>query len=418
MQPNSPVNINSPMQNPFKSFVHQMDTYQHKKNLSLNDCLQLFDASQNHYKKNYLQYYRSLDTKTSDTDFYSFYNKANPYLSWQNQHEILQFNPIGELKLDIKEKTYCQIDFPLHTISDMLEMLNKYPYADDTKYNIDLKALHNIRPELESLNNMVGNKPLKRSTLRQLLYFIQHFDDSKDDYKHMIITGPPGTGKTEIAKIIGRMYSKLGILKKTYFKKITRADLVAGYLGQTAIKTKKVIDDAIGGVLFFDEAYSFSVDESYSKECIDTLCECLSDNRNNLMMIIAGYENELENSFFKINAGLKSRFIWKFDIEPYTIEELMNIFVKIVNDSKWKCSDDVDIKWFSDKKDQFKYNGRDMELLFSYVKVSHAQRIFGKDPSLKKSITIEDMNDGFKIFKENKENKDTENKENLLSLYI
>ena len=418
MQPNSPVNINSPMQNPFKSFVHQMDTYQHKKNLSQNDCLQLFDASQNHYKKNYLQYYRSLDTKTSDTDFYSFYNKSNPYLSWQNQHEILQFNPIGELKLDVKEKTYCQIDFPLHTISDMLEMLNKYPYADDTKYNIDLKALHNIRPELESLNNMIGNKPLKRSTLRQLLYFIQHFDDSKDDYKHMIITGPPGTGKTEIAKIIGRMYSKLGILKKTYFKKITRSDLVAGYLGQTAIKTKKVIDDAIGGVLFFDEAYSFSVDESYSKECIDTLCECLSDNRNNLMMIIAGYENELENSFFKINAGLKSRFIWKFDIEPYTIEELMNIFVKIVNDSKWKCSDDVDIKWFSDKKDQFKYNGRDMELLFSYVKVSHAQRIFGKDPSLKKSITIEDMNDGFKIFKENKENKDTENKENLLSLYI
>ena len=418
MQPNSPVNINSPMQNPFKSFVHQMDTYQHKKNLSLNDCLQLFDASQNHYKKNYLQYYRSLDSKTSDTDFYSFYNKSNPYLSWQNQHEILQFNPIGELKLDVKEKKYCQIDFPLHTISDMLEMLNKYPYADDTKYNIDLKALHNIRPELESLNNMIGNKPLKRSTLRQLLYFIQHFDDSKDDYKHMIITGPPGTGKTEIAKIIGRMYSKLGILKKTYFKKITRSDLVAGYLGQTAIKTKKVIDDAIGGVLFFDEAYSFSVDESYSKECIDTLCECLSDNRNNLMMIIAGYENELENSFFKINAGLKSRFIWKFDIEPYTIEELMNIFVKIVNDSKWKCSDDVDIKWFSDKKDQFKYNGRDMELLFSYVKVSHAQRIFGKDPSLKKSITIEDMNDGFKIFKENKENKDTENKENLLSLYI
>ena len=418
MQPNSPVNINSPMQNPFKSFVHQMDTYQHKKNLSLNDCLQLFDASQNHYKKNYLQYYRSLDTKTSETDFYSFYNKSNPYLSWQNQHEILQFNPIGELKLDLKEKTYCQIDFPLHTISDMLEMLNKYPYADDTKYNIDLKALHNIRPELESLNNMIGNKPLKRSMLRQLLYFIQHFDDSKDDYKHMIITGPPGTGKTEIAKIIGRMYSKLGILKKTYFKKITRADLVAGYLGQTAIKTKKVIDDAIGGVLFFDEAYSFSVDESYSKECIDTLCECLSDNRNNLMMIIAGYENELENSFFKINAGLKSRFIWKFDIEPYTIEELMNIFVKIVNDSKWKCSDDVDIKWFSDKKEQFKFNGRDMELLFSYVKVSHAQRIFGKDPSLKKSITIEDMNDGFKIFKENKENKDAKNKENLLSLYI
>jgi stage V sporulation protein K len=94
----------------------------------------------------------------------------------------------------------------------------------------------------------------------------------------------------------------LGILKNNVFRKVTRNDLVAGYLGQTAIKTKNVIQDCLGGVLFIDEAYAMAnsyEDDSFSKECIDTLCEALSDHKNNLMVIIAGYENELNNSFFR-----------------------------------------------------------------------------------------------------------------------
>ena len=167
--------------------------------------------------------------------------------------------------------------------------------------------------------------------------------------------------------------------------------------------------------MFFDEAYSLSVDESYSKECIDTLCECLSDHRTNFMMIIAGYENELENSFFKINSGLKSRFIWRFDLEKYTMEELMQIFMKFVEESNWKCREEVNLKWFSRKKDSFVFNGRDMELLFSYVKIAHAQRIFGKPDDERKWINLEDMNAGFAIFQENKK---TNPQEKLLSLYI
>ncbi len=94
----------------------------------------------------------------------------------------------------------------------------------------------------------------------------------------------------------------MGILKNNVFRKVTRNDLVAGYLGQTAIKTKNVIQDCLGGVLFIDEAYAMAnsyEDDSFSKECIDTLCEALSDHKNNLMVIIAGYENELNNSFFR-----------------------------------------------------------------------------------------------------------------------
>ena len=398
----------TPMTNPFKDFVHCLDTYQHKKNMNLQDAVMLFDTTQQYYQSQFSQYYQSLDGSSS-----------NPYLVWQKQHEIVHFNPVGEFKVatnvNVSKKTYCHIDVSLNTIGDLLTLLKDNPYADDTEYNIDLKALHNIEPELQLFHGMVGNEPFKKSILRQLLYFLQKLDDSKNDYKHMVITGPPGTGKTEMAKIIGRMYSKLGILKKNVFKKVTRADLVAGYLGQTAMKTKKVIEECLDGVLFFDEAYSLSVDESYSKECIDTLCECLSDHRTNFMMIIAGYENELENSFFKINSGLKSRFIWRFDLEKYSMEELMQIFLKFVEESSWKCREEVNLKWFSRKKDSFVFNGRDMELLFSYVKIAHAQRIFGKSEDERKWINLEDMNAGFAIFQENKK---TNPQEKLLSLYI
>ena len=117
-------------------------------------------------------------------------------------------------------------------------------------------------------------------------------------------------------KIIGKIFSKLGILSKKYFKKVTRADLIAGYLGQTAIKTRDVINEAKGGVLFIDEAYALGNPEkrdSFAKECIDTLCEGLSDNKDNLMVIIAGYEKELKDCFFSYNQGLDSRFNWRFN---------------------------------------------------------------------------------------------------------
>ena len=122
---------------------------------------------------------------------------------------------------------------------------------------------------------------------------------------HTVIYGPPGTGKTEVAKIIGRLFSKLGVLKKNVFKKVTRADLIAGYLGQTAIKTKEVVNSAIGGVLFIDEAYALGNKEKrdiFAKECIDTFAHY--DNKDKLMVIIAGYEDELNKCFFEYNRVL------------------------------------------------------------------------------------------------------------------
>ena len=334
------------------------------------------------------------------------------YNIWKTTHEIDLNVPVAsDNSLNSIVKTKVEINVDVQTLDDILILLDKYECKDDIEYNIDMKILHNIKQELTEMNKMIGLEKMKKSILDQILYFIQNLHQGKvSEFKHTVIMGPPGTGKTEIAKIIGAMYSKLGVLKKNVFKKVTRSDLIAGYLGQTAIKTRKVIDECLGGVLFIDEAYalanSFNSD-SYSKECIDTLCEALSDHKDNLMVIIAGYEDELDNTFFMANRGLSSRFIWRFNMDDYNAKEMMEIFRKKVLDNEWFFYDDTSLneRWFQDKKKEFKNFGRDMEQLFTYVKIKHGRRIFGKSTDVKKRITKEDMNAGYEMFLSNKKKK-------------
>jgi SpoVK/Ycf46/Vps4 family AAA+-type ATPase len=233
---------------------------------------------------------------------------------------------------------------------------------------------------------------------------------------HTVIYGPPGTGKTEIAKIMGKIYSKIGILSKGTFKKVTRSDLIAGYLGQTAIKTKDVIKDSLGGVLFIDEAYALGNIEkrdSFSKECIDTLCESLSDNKDNLMVIIAGYEDELKECFFDYNQGLESRFTWRFKTDEYKAEDLHKIFIKKVGDIGWSIDENIknDMEFFKNNYDYFKSFGRDIETLLSKTKISHSRRVFCLPEDTKKKITKEDLENGLKMYLKNDDVKKRQDKE-------
>ena len=198
---------------------------------------------------------------------------------------------------------------------------------------------------------------------------------------HTVLMGPPGTGKTELAKIIGNIFTNLGILKKGTFKKVTRSDLIGGYLGQTAIKTKEVIEKSLGGVLFIDEAYSLGNIEkrdSFSKECIDTLCEALSFHRNELMVIIAGYKTELDNCFFSYNQGLESRFTWRFNINSYNDEEMKKIIEKMIRESGWKLEYNIDSNFFQTNKEYFDAFGRDLENFLCKIKIVHSKRVFNK----------------------------------------
>ena len=312
-----------------------------------------------------------------------------------------------EAKIPIKETINIVVE--VNNIDDILKLIDTYKDDPSIQYNINMNSLHKIKEPLTALNNMVGMKKLKSNIVDQILFFVQNLHVNKDasgDFMHTVIYGPPGTGKTEVAKLMGSIYSKIGILDKGTFKKVTRSDLIAGYLGQTALKTRDAIKESLGGVLFIDEAYALGNSEkrdSFSKECIDTLCESLSDNKANLMVIIAGYEKELKDCFFNYNQGLESRFTWRFKTDDYDAEDLYNIFLKKVKDIGWSIHENSNIKvqWFKKNYDYFAFFGRDMETLLAKTKIAHSKRVFCKGEDEKKKITLADLDKGFEIYLSN-----------------
>ena len=310
------------------------------------------------------------------------------------------------------------INRDINSLADLIQLINDYPILSSVKYNINMEQLHKIKPHLIELDKMIGIMDVKINIVDQILFYVQNLHlNSGIDFMHTVLYGPPGTGKTEIAKIIGKIFAKLGILKNNYFKKVTRTDLVAGYLGQTALKTTTVINAALGGVLFIDEAYALGNSEkrdSFAKECIDTLCEALSDHKDNLMIIIAGYEAELNECFFSYNKGLKSRFPWIFKTEKYSPIELKEIFIKKVFDINWKVDGEINIEFFETNRELFPHYGRDMEILLLKTKIAHSRRVFCKSNDLKTVITNIDIENGLELFKkyiniESKRNQNTYN---------
>ena len=336
-----------------------------------------------------------------------------------------------KIKIEIIKRK-VNIEVEINNIGDLLKLIDDNPLDESVDYNINLKALHNIRSPLSELNSMIGLTDMKNNVVDQIIYFIQDLHKTRNattqpsgDFMHTCIYGPPGTGKTEVAKIMGNIFSNLGILNKGTFKKVTRSDLVAGYLGQTAIKTREVINECLGGVLFIDEAYSLGNNEkrdSFSKECIDTLCEALSAHKNDLMVIIAGYELELKECFFSYNQGLDSRFTWRFKTDDYKGDELCKIFVKKVGDIGWSICFDLNCAWFEKKLVYFKFFGRDIETLLSKIKIAHSRRVFCKSIDEKTKITLADLEKGFELYLKNdevKNRKDAQNRENIMkSLYV
>ena len=404
----------------YNQFLVNLDKKEKRKKEDKEDSLQeIMDNLGKKYEETHLDspfFHGSNFSSTSN----------NSCLKEDREKEVLFERKSKKHLLVIKEKKNIFIDMEIHILDDLLKLIDTYPLDNEVQYNINMNDLHNIKDLLIELNSMIGLKSLKTSIVEQILYFIQDLHKGfGGDFMHTVLYGPPGTGKTEIAKLIGKIYSKIGILKNSIFKKVTRSDLVAGYLGQTAIKTRDVIKECIGGVLFIDEAYSLGNNEkkdSFSKECIDTLCEALSDHKHELMVIIAGYENELNDCFFNYNQGLDSRFTWRFKMDKYNGVELYQIFVKKIKENHWSVEEEIQASWFQEKKDFFPFFGRDIETLLTKIKITHSKRVFCKPEKEKKRIILKDLEKGFEIYLQNENRKSFKEKEQfnklLTSMYI
>jgi SpoVK/Ycf46/Vps4 family AAA+-type ATPase len=249
-------------------------------------------------------------------------------------------------------------------------------YSDEYEYtcNIDLSRLSKIIPELKAMRDLIGLASLKRDIVRQIVFEllgIQTADDS--DMRHSCIFGPPGTGKTTVAQIIGKIYAKLGWLSKGDFIVGKRTDFIGKYVGHSEAKTKDFLNKCKGSVLYIDEFYSMgpnSMDgtDVFSKVVIDALNEFLSENSKDFICIISGYKKDIENCVFARNSGMNRRFPYRYTIEGYSAPELLLMFKKFVSDSKWQLEDGcVEAGTFSDKE-AFKYSGGDVRTFWEKVR--------------------------------------------------
>jgi len=269
--------------------------------------------------------------------------------------------------------------YNLKSITDIIKLKDKWIYI---RHNCKLQKLYNLIEPLEKLDNLVGLKSIKEDIFKTIIYYIQNFH--RDEYLHTVIYGPPGVGKTEFAKIYSDIFIRLNILKQDKFIQIKRSDLVAEYLGQTAIKTKNLLENAKGGVVFLDEAYSLGNPEkrdSFSKEAIDTINEFLSEHKNEFMFVIAGYQDDIESCFFGYNKGLKRRFANYFTIDKYSDLELLDIFKIKVNYYNYKLEvDENKLKEFFkiNYKNFVNYAG-DIEKLINNIKYEQSLRCFNKN---------------------------------------
>ena len=312
--------------------------------------------------------------------------------------------------------TRINIEMDVETLDDLIHLGKKVgtefklePYIE---YNIDLAMIHDLLPEMEDLNAMIGQSEFKKQVVTLILYYSMRLNRKNDDLLHTAIYGEPGIGKTEFAQRLAKIYLKLGVLRNNTFRKVRRSDLIAGFLGQTALKTAEVLKSVRGGVLFIDEAYSIGnssgkdTQDSYSKECLDLINQSLTEMREGddkyFILMIAGYKDELKRNFFGMNDGLERRFSIHFTMEPYDAKELVDIFTKKVLESGWGLERGALTEEFmKERYANFKYYGGDMELLFVKCKITHSKNLLAGKSKIKRCISEMDVKDGFSLFMKN-----------------
>jgi SpoVK/Ycf46/Vps4 family AAA+-type ATPase len=304
----------------------------------------------------------------------------------------------GKVKPPLK-RTKVDINESITNIDELIAIIDKYEDKPTLEYTINMTYLKALKEPLIELKNLIGLQVIKKQILDQIMYLLSHKGDA-DQMLHTAIYGSAGSGKTTIAQILAKIYRALGY-SNGKFRAVKASELIAGYVGQTAIKTQKVIDEARGGVLFIDEAYSLASgrndSDGFSKEAIDCLNQNLTERKTEFICIIAGYKQQMEECFFSFNPGLNRRFPFRYHIESYTLEELYNIFHIRIAQSGWTI-DPIPIELFKKYEPYLTQKGGDMENLAQLAKLAFSRRTFGKHQDPGKHLSLGDIQEAFKLF--------------------
>lgn len=408
-----------------------------KYNLAVNDykkAIEMIDISNPCYAENYnnlaTSYYRAFLANQLDGDNYdnleeslNIFKKSeeiggnSSYFYYMYARALSLINADDEVEEKIKKSLEID-DFWKEGCDSLLERIQNeseeqiYANADYEENNDDIvedDAEEKSLPLLmDELNDLIGLDTVKNevNTLINLLRVnkvrAERGMKQVPTSKHLVFSGNPGTGKTTVARILAKIYKALGVLSKGQLVEVDRSKLVAGYVGQTAIQTQEIIQQALGGILFIDEAYTLSSakgSNDFGQEAIDTILKAMEDNRDDFVVIVAGYP-DLMQEFLDSNPGLRSRFNKFINFDDYTPDELTAIFNVLCEKSGYAIDDEIYgyLHDYFEKKynnrDRNFANGREVRNFFELAVSNQANRL-ALDPDLSDeeliTLTIEDI---------------------------
>lgn len=305
-------------------------------------------------------------------DAMDFVTNSEP--SFTQKHQLVKTpGPAGDKAGDPAEKPRRERDLPVEK-----------PDLDELTRQLDeLTGLGAVKKDVKGLVNLMKVRRLRQANELPV----------PPMSLHLVFMGNPGTGKTTVARLLAGLYAAIGVLSKGQLVEVDRSGLVAGYVGQTAIKTAKVIDSALGGVLFIDEAYSLASggDNDFGREAIETILKAMEDNRHDLVVIVAGYDRPMEK-FLSSNPGLESRFNKYIYFPDYTGDELFEIFTGLCQKHNYVLANDaleqareMFSSQYESRDDNFG-NGRDVRNIFERMVSNHANRVAGIEDASKEDL--------------------------------
>ena len=286
-----------------------------------------------------------------------------------------------------------EIDYIDKIVNDVV--FDKFKYLDNTKeveFNLENQKEKGLKDALNELDKLTGLTEVKHKVKEIMKYldFSKKIGDNKNINLNMMFKGNAGTGKTTVARIIGKIFYNLGIVRSEKFIEVTSKDLIGDHLGQTSPKTQRVVDSALDGVLFIDEAYSIMSSKGtadYPAECISTLCKAMETYKDRIVIIFAGYTKEM-NEFVNKNQGLMSRIGHTIEFEDFSREELLQIFENKVSDNKFEIEEGIKDKVLSNiSKSKLMRNfgnARYVNNLYERLLLTHSLNYDGNEEGLRK----------------------------------
>jgi len=293
------------------------------------------------------------------------------------------------------------IPFPICNFEDLYKLAKVC--IEEKKNFKDCQKLPNLYPVLEELHNMIGLRSTKDGICNMILFELQNLPSY---WRHIVLTGKPGVGKTNVAQIIAKLLNRMGRSSSDEITIGNPLNMISDYEGQTKSEVHNVVQEALSksGVLLIDEAPTLNdnrkgVRDSYGQKCIDMLMQLMDKHRNDLVVILAGYKDDIERNILQTNAGFRRRIQWFFHLDDYSFTELYEIFIRKMNDAKFQLTPNsyFDLNWFEDHIEDFPDFGGSIESFVHKIKHVQTRKTFGQDEKI--LIADESIREGYEMYK-------------------